>query len=159
MEICFRRGSCRWKGPGIQQHRNTLDTSAPLRRVRMHPDDKEWMTPYIKDQIRSRQRAFVKGDKARYQLMCAKVEDQEAKASEQRYTNPSKWFKCIYSLCGAQRQSTTPTAPTMEDLQNVADQLLQAFTAPCENCEPTAIAANDLSERFPDRLPPIPSIG
>ena len=26
---------------------NSLDTCTPLRRVRLHPSDKEWMTPHI----------------------------------------------------------------------------------------------------------------
>ena len=42
---------------------NSLDTCTPLRHVRLHPSDKEWMTPHIKDQIRARQKAWVKGDK------------------------------------------------------------------------------------------------
>ena len=33
-------------------------------------------------------------------------------ASDLRYTNPSKWFKYIYSLCGAQQLLKTPTAPS-----------------------------------------------
>ena len=36
---------------------NSLDTCTPLRHVRLHPSDKEWMTPDIKDQIRARQKA------------------------------------------------------------------------------------------------------
>jgi hypothetical protein len=31
----------------------TLDTCAPMRNVRMHSNDKEWITPYIKDQTKS----------------------------------------------------------------------------------------------------------
>ena len=42
--------------------RNMLDTYTPAKGVRMHPNDKEWMTPYIKTQIRTRQKIFTKGD-------------------------------------------------------------------------------------------------
>ena len=42
---------------------NSLDTCTPLRHVRLHPSDKERMTPHIKDQIGARQKAWVKGDK------------------------------------------------------------------------------------------------
>ena len=45
---------------------NSLDTCTPLRHVRLHPSDKEWMTLHIKDQIRARQKAWVKGDKEKY---------------------------------------------------------------------------------------------
>ena len=47
---------------------NMLDTYTPAKGVRMHPNDKEWMTPYIKTQIRARQKAFTKGDKYEYTL-------------------------------------------------------------------------------------------
>jgi hypothetical protein len=67
-----------------------------MRNVRMHSNDKEWITPYIKDQIRARQRAYLRGDQAGYQVICAKVMDLirnakrlfcETKASNQRYSN------------------------------------------------------------------------
>ena len=45
---------------------NSLDTCTPLRHVRLHLSNKEWMKPHIKDQIRARQKAWVKGDKEKY---------------------------------------------------------------------------------------------
>lgn len=139
----------------------TLDTCAPMRNVRMHTNDKEWITPYIKDQIRARQRAYLRGDRAGYQAIRAKVMDlirnakrwfYETKASNLRYSNSSKWYKSIFSLCGAQNQQKNITAPTKEQLQNVADQLLQAFSAPWENCEPSAYSvSNALLDRLDDR--------
>jgi hypothetical protein len=89
----------------------TLDTCAPMRNVRMHSNDKEWITPYIKDQIRTRQGAYLRGDQGGYQAIRAKVMDlirnakrrfYETKASNLRYSNSSKWYKSIFSLCGAQ---------------------------------------------------------
>ena len=74
----------------------TLDTCAPMRNVRMHSNDKEWITPYIKDQIWARQRAYLRGDQVEYQVICAKVTDlirnakrrfYETKASNLRYSN------------------------------------------------------------------------
>ena len=118
---------------------NSLDTCTPLLHVRLHPSDKEWMTLHIKDQIRARQKAWVKGDKEKYQqkremvaalISSAKRKFYERKASDLRYTNPSKWFKYIYSLCGAQQLSKTPTPPNKAELQKIADLLLDAFVAP-----------------------------
>ena len=115
-----------------------LNTCTPQKRVRMHPSDKEWMTPHIKGAISARQKAFSKGDKERYKQMKDKVADfiknakrkfYETKASEFRMSNPRKWYKSIYALCGAERQRTTPTAPSSDELKEVADKLLQAFTA------------------------------
>ena len=89
--------------------------------MRMHPSDKEWMTPYIKGQIRARLKEYSKGDMERDQHLKDKVANliknakrrfYETKVSELRVFNPRKWFKSIYALCGAGTQSTTPMAPT-----------------------------------------------
>ena len=148
---------------------DALDNCTPWRQVRMHPADKEWITPAIKIQIRARQKAFVKGNMTKYQHLRIKVADSisnakrifyEKKVSETRNLNPSKYFKSIYSLCGAQpRQSAALNAPTNAELQTMADQLLEAFTAPWKNREPTALLVDDLQEGHPDRPPPIPNIG
>ncbi len=80
---------------------NILDTYTLAKGVRMHLNDKEWMTPYIKTQIRTRQKAFTKGDKYEYRKLCAKVANlimnakqryYENKASSIRFSNPRKWF-------------------------------------------------------------------
>ena len=128
----------------------------------MHSND-------IKDQIRARQRAYLRGDQVEYQVICAKVTDlirnakrrfYETKASNLRYSNSRKWCKSIFSLCGAHNHHTNITAPTKEQLQNVADQLLQAFSAPWEFCEPSACSVSDaVPERLDDWPPIIPNIG
>ena len=145
-----------------------LNTCTPQKRVRMHPGDKEWMTPHIKGAISARQKAFSKGDKERYKQMKEKVANliknakrkfYETKASDFRMSNPRKWYKSIYALCGAERQRTTPTAPSSDELKEVADKLLQAFTAPWKNRTATALLASEISDRLQDRPPPLPSIG
>ena len=75
----------------------------------MHPSDKPWMTPYIKSEIKRRQRAFAAGDMQNYQALKlmvmelirdAKLRFYENKTAILRSTDPSKWFKSIYRLCG-----------------------------------------------------------
>ena len=136
--------------------------------MRLHPSDKEWMTLHIKDQIRARQKAWVKGDKEKYQqkremvaalTSSAKRKFYERKASDLRYTNPSKWFKYIYSLCGAQQLSKTPTAPNKAELQKIAGLLLDAFVAPWKDREPTALSVSEVANDLDDRPPPVPNIG
>ena len=148
---------------------NSLDTCTPLRHVcHVCFSDKEWMTPHIKDQIRVRQKAWVKGDKEKYQqkremvaalISSAKRKFYERKASGLRYTNPSKWFKYIYSLCGAQQLSKTPTAPNKAELQKTADRLLDAFVAPWKDREPTALSVSEVANELDDRPPSVPNIG
>lgn len=86
-----------------------LNTCTP-QNVRMHPSDKDWMTPHIKCAISTRQKAFSKGDKKRYKQdkvtnlsKNAKCKFYERKASEFRMSNPRKWYKSIYALCGADK--------------------------------------------------------
>ena len=99
---------------------NALDACAPVKCVRMHPNDKEWMTPYIKTQIKARQKAFTKGDKHEYQKLSSKVASlisdakrmyYENEASTVRNSNPRKLFKCIFALCSAEKQSSFPGCP------------------------------------------------
>ena len=73
--------------------------------------------------------------------------------------NPSKWFKYIYSLCGAQQLSKTPTAPNKAELQKTADLLLDAFVAPWKDREPTALSVSEVANELDDRPPPVPNIG
>ena len=147
---------------------NSLDTCTPLRHVRLHPSDKEWMTPHIKDQIRARQKAWVKGDKEKYQqkreivaalISSAKRKFYERKASDLRYTNPSKWFKYIYSLCGAQQLSKTTTASNKAELQKTADLLLDAFVAPWKDQEPTALSVSEVAMTWTTDLPLFQTLG
>ena len=137
---------------------NSPDMCTPLRPVRLHPSDKEWMKPHIKDQIRARQKAWVKGEKEKYHqkretvaalISSAKRNFYERKASNLRYTNPSKWFKDICSLCGANKA----------ELQKTADLLLDAFVAPWKDQEPTALSVSEVADDLDDRPPPVPNIG
>ena len=45
-----------------QDMTSILDETMPIKRIRMHPSDKPWLTPYIKSVIKDRQRAYSKGD-------------------------------------------------------------------------------------------------
>ena len=52
---------------------NILDKTVPVRKIRMHPSDKPWMTPYIKSEIKRRQRAFAADDMQNDQALKLKV--------------------------------------------------------------------------------------
>ena len=48
------------------------------------------------------------------------------------------------------------TAPTKSELLQMADDLLEAFTAPWKDLEPSALHFNDLVDSVVDRSPPTP---
>lgn len=95
-------------------------------------------------------------DKVANLIKNAKRKFYETKASESRISNPRKWYKPIYALYGAERQRTTPTAPSSDKLKEVADKLLQAFAAP--NRTAAALLTSEISDRLQDRQPPLLSI-
>ena len=76
-----------------------LDTYTPAKGVRMHPNDKEWMTPYIKTQIRARQKAFTKGDKYEYRKLCAKVANLITNAKQRYYENKASSIRSGLNVC------------------------------------------------------------
>ena len=57
-----------------------LDGTIPVKKIRMHPSDKPWMTPHIKFVIKERQRAFIRGDTEKYQHLRQRVMTMVTKA-------------------------------------------------------------------------------
>ena len=84
-----------------------LDDTLPKRSVRMHPTDKPWMTPHIKEELKARQRAYTTGDISHYKELCDRVSLLISKAKENYYlsiskdlrvSQPEKWYKTIYTV-------------------------------------------------------------
>ena len=146
-----------------------MDDTMPLKTVRVHPSDKPWMTPQIKILISDRQRAYTRGDQVRYNQLKAKISRLIAnakqkfyqdKAQDLRHTNPGKWYRSIYAMTGADQQHADITAPSKYEQSKLADDLLDAFTKPWEDREPSSLLVSDLADNLIDRFPPaIPSIG
>lgn len=62
-------------------------------------------------------------------------------------------------MSGASQQRPNVTAPSKSELSQLADDLLDAFTAPWKDREPSALLVYDLADSLVDRPPPIPNIG
>ena len=116
-----------------------LDETVTMKRIRMHPSDKPWLTPYIKGVIKDRQRAYSKGDMAKYQQLRIQVSQLISKANLEYYKdkvattrtkNPAKWFKSIYSICGTSGNKSNSNTPTSEDMYTIAEKLQDIFTKP-----------------------------
>ncbi|CAB4009560.1 Hypothetical predicted protein [Paramuricea clavata] len=118
-------------------------------------------------QIRARPKAFTKGDKYEYRKLCAKVANlitnakrryYENKASSTRFSNPRKWFECIYSLCGAEKQSSTAIHTMEMEFESTANKLVDAFIAPWANRESNSLAAMVADVEIIDHEPLLPSV-
>ena len=143
-----------------------LDETVPMKRIRIHPSDKPWLTPYIKSVIKDRQRAYSKGDMEKYQqlriqvsqlISKAKLEYYKDKVATTRTKNPAKWFKSIYSIFGTSGNKSNSNTPTSEDMYTIAEKLQDIFTKPWKDHTP-AIPLVD-SDGLPDNLPRFPNIG
>ena len=148
--------------------KNAMGDTMPLKTVRVHPSDKPWLTPQIKIFIRDRQRAHTRGDQEKYNQLKAKVSRLIAnakqkfyqdKAQDLRHSNPGKWYRSIYVMTGADQQHADITAPSKTELSKLADDLLDAFTKPWEDREPSSLLVSELADNLIDRPPATPSIG
>ena len=148
--------------------KNAMDDTMPLKTVWVHPSDKPWLTSQIKILIRDRQRAYTRGDQEKYNQLKAKVSRLIAnakqkfyqdKAQDLRHSNPGKWYRSIYAMTGADQQHADITAPSKTELSKLADDLLDAFTKPWEDREPSSLLVSELADNLIDRPPATPSIG
>jgi len=126
------------------------------------------MTPQIKVLIRDRQRAFTRGDQEKYNQLKAKISRLIANAKQKFYqdkaqdlcrTNPGKWYRSTYAMTGADQQYADITAPSKSELSKLAEDLLDAFTKPWEDREPSSLLVSDLADNLIDSPPATPSIG
>ena len=94
----------------------------------------------MKSEIKRRQRAFVADDMPNYQALKLKVMElirdaklrfYENKTANLRSTDPSKWFKSIYRLCG-----DGGSANQVPSSENLAENLQEAFTRPWRDFTP-----------------------
>ena len=62
-----------------------LDDALPETTIRVHSLDKPWMTPYIKKDIKARQRAFTSGNVIKHKELCEKVLELIKRAKKEYY--------------------------------------------------------------------------
>lgn len=149
-----------------QELTTILNQTMPMKTIRMHPSDKPWLTPHIKDVIAQRQRAYSKGDMMKYKqlqekaallISKAKLNHYQSKTATTRTRNPAKWFKSIYSLCGASEPSENPSNISAENLYTIVEKFQDVFTKPWNDYIPMISSVD--SESLPEVTPVLPSIG
>ena len=95
---------------------NEMDIHLPLRQVKLHPTDKPWFTPEIKEAIANRQRAWAKGSTVLFSFWRNKVTKLSKSARRTFYisvnsqeTTPKKWWDNIKRLSGQSRSAPLST--------------------------------------------------
>ena len=96
---------------------NEMDIHLALRQVKLHPTDKPWFTPEIKEAITNRQRAWAKGSTALFSFWRNEVTKLCKSARRTFYmvsvnsqeTTPKKWWDNIKRLLGQSRSAPLST--------------------------------------------------
>lgn len=101
-----------------------IDTYFPTRNVKVHDNDKPWISPIIKSLIKQRQSAFAAGKSARWRQLRNKIARCISSAKQKFYadrvqglkkSNPAKWHKNLKSMIGIKQ---TPTIIEVEGTEN-----------------------------------------
>lgn len=95
-----------------------MDSTLPMRNIKIHPSDKPWINPEIKDYISKRQRAWLIGHTQIYTFYRNKV-NKLCKNARRTYftkrilntqdTNPKKWWSNIKQLAGFAKSPGVPS--------------------------------------------------
>ncbi|XP_071477419.1 uncharacterized protein [Diadema antillarum] len=131
-----------------------IEKHFPMRRVKLHPTDKDWMTPKIKAMIKSRQKAFSCRNTAVYKHYRNKVSREIATAKSTFYStkiqnlktsNPAAWYRGIRSMTSGKIQPTRITVPDVdsENYIEISQRINEGF----------ASYSADLIPINPSRLP------
>ncbi|KAI8484927.1 hypothetical protein Bbelb_373340 [Branchiostoma belcheri] len=131
-----------------------LDHFFPLKLVRLHPQDKPWITPAIKALIHRRQQAFVKGDteswkhlrnKVQRAISAAKATHFNTKVKALKKEDVALWHLQIKSMANSRTAEAvihvTDLAPS--DTQGIANAI---------NCSLSSVT-NSLPPLDPSSLP------
>ena len=147
---------------------NMLDIAMPEKSVRVHPSDKPWITPFIKNCIKEWQSAYTKGDKEKYEALCAKVADLISKAKRRYYQDkaknnrvhdPAKWYRSIYQPAGANSARNDLAASSESELQELSEKLQEIFTVPWRNLSSSNVDLIEVESLLKSNNPSIQSIG
>ncbi|XP_071479390.1 uncharacterized protein [Diadema antillarum] len=91
-----------------------IDTYFPTLVVKLHINDRQWMTPAIKSMVMRRQKAFVRKEDKKWRALRNKIQREIAAAKANHYSkrvqhlkhsNPSAWFQHIGKLTFGPRKS------------------------------------------------------
>jgi len=128
--------------------------------VKLHVQDKPWITPSIKSLIRKRQKSFHEGNAQHWRIMRNKVQWEIAKAKRNFYrdrvqnlknSNPAKWYQQIRVMANMDKTESSiipPPGVDPSDFEAVATSINEHF----------ASVANDQPPLNMDELPsPEPS--
>ena len=121
---------------------------------------------HVQGTLKARQKAFCRGGKNKYKLLCENVSNlilkaakgvyYLTKAKDARLTNPAKWYKTIYSLLGAQLENRkSPPNPSEKEASKLTELLQRAFTKPWKDAKTDPLDINEVDHLLKHTSPPL----
>ena len=121
----------------------------PLKVVKLHVDHTPWMTPYLKDLIRKRQKALKENNTSLFKIYHNKV-NSERKAAKSKYyqskvehlkdTDPKKWWSICKKISGMSKANTSignklleTESPSTNSKIKLANDINSAFLEPLQS--------------------------
>jgi hypothetical protein len=101
-----------------------VESFFPLTAVKVHSNNKPWMSQKIKGLVKERQRAFASGNNDLYKKLRNKVQREIKKAKENYYanrvrnlqaTNPRKWHQQVKIMTGNTKSDIRIPIPGVSD--------------------------------------------
>ena len=145
-----------------------IDEHMPSKSVKLHNQDKPWMTSYIKGLIKERQSIFHKEhrstkwkrlrNKIQYSIAKSKRDYYRNRVQRHKRANPAEWYKQIKVMTNlTNSESLIQPQPHVDanDFKAVADSINDHFVSISSGLRPLSIS--DLPAYRPDPNPP-PSV-
>ena len=140
-----------------------IDRFFPIRTVKMHCNDRIWMTPAIKALIKQRQVAFHKqniplsktiGNRVRREIKKAKRVHYNDKIQKHKASNPAEWYKQIKKLTGSGSKTSHIHVPEVDpnDTKQIADIINSHFASVAADVPPLDMSL--LPAFLPSPTPP-----
>ena len=138
-----------------------IDLHFPLRKAKIHSNDRDWITPKVKLLMKKRQKAFHKNEREKWKRLRNRVMREIEKAKKEYYctriqklknSNPSSWYREIRILTGQRNEHPSIDIPGL--LTNDPSQAANAINDHFSNI------ASDLNPLNTESLPaylPAPS--
>ena len=143
---------------------DALNMYIPCKTVRLHNEDKPWMTNYIKDLIQKRQKVFHKEhrscrwkrlrNKVKHAIIKAKKDYYRDRVQRHKKANPAQWYQQIKVMANLNKIDAIIQPPShvdSTDFMAVADVINDHFVSISSDLRPLSIT--DLPSYRPDPHP------
>lgn len=110
-----------------------LNTIMPLHSVKVHDNDRPWMTSQLKSLILRRQKAFASGRNVLFKMLRNKVNRErkrirkiyyKSKVENLRNTKPRNWWREVRQLCGNCKAATKKLRNILTPELDLEDRVL-----------------------------------